>query len=139
MKGVKKLLKHAEIKKGDIVYDLGAGDGRYVHLASKLYGAESTGFELNIFLYLYAKFRQWISAWQGKMVYGNFLKHNLSNADVVICYLMPNSLKKYQEKFEKELKKGTKVLSYSFKVGEWKEKKILPPEGRIKKIVIYEV
>jgi len=139
MPAVKKLLKHAGIKKGDIVYDLGAGDGRFVHLATKNYGAKATGFELNYFVYLWAIMMQKVAKWQGTMVRANFLKKDLSDADIIICYLLPESLTKYRKKFEKELKKGTKILSYAFSIGGLEPKEVIAKEGKISKINIYEM
>lgn len=139
MPAVHKVLKNAGIKKGDKVYDIGAGDGRFLHFAKKDYGAKSTGFELDPFVFFIAKLRQWIWKWQGEMVFGNFEKHNISDADVVLCYMLPRTLAKFQKKFDKELKKGTKIISYAFHIGDWKPKKIIPRAGKISQIFIYKI
>jgi predicted RNA methylase len=136
---VHKVLKAAKIKKGERVYDIGAGDGRFVHFAAKDYGADSVGFEMDPTVYFIAKLRQWISGWEGKMIRQNFLKHNFKDADVLVCYMMPKTLARYQAKFDKELKKGTRVVSYAFKVGDWKPEKIIPKEGKISKIMVYKI
>lgn len=139
MPAVHKVLKAAGIKKGDKVYDIGAGDGRFIHFASKDYGAKSTGFELDPFVYFISKIRQQLWGWQGKMIRGNFLKHSIKDADIVLCYMLPNTLAKFQKKFDKELKKGTKVVSYAFHIGDWKPKKIIPKDGKVSKIFVYQV
>lgn len=139
MKAVHEVLKHAKIKKGDKVYDIGAGDGRFIHFAAKDYKANATGFELDPFVYTFAKIRQWLWGWKGKMIRGNFLNQDISDADVIICFMMPKSLKQYQKKFEKELKKGSKIVSYTFKVGTLKPTKIIPKKGKINKILIYKI
>jgi SAM-dependent methyltransferase len=139
IKAVKEVLKAADIKEGDIVYDLGAGDGRFVHFASKIYKAKSKGFEIDPFVFFLSKLRQWLWKWQGEMTYANFEKVNLKDADLIICYLLPNTLKKYQKKFEKELTKGTKIISYAFKVGNMKPIKELPRHNKISKIYLYEI
>lgn len=136
---VLKVLKHANIHKGDRVYDIGAGDNRFVHFATKLYKAKAVGFELNPFIYFIAKIRQWLWGWKGKIIRGNFWKQSLEDADIILCYMMPNSLAKFQKKFDKELKKGTKVVSYAFHIGTWKPKKTIPKNKDISKIWIYEV
>jgi len=136
---VHKVLKAAKIKKNNKVYDLGAGDGRFVHFAAKDYGANAIGFELDPFVYFLSKIRRWFWNWQGKIIYGNFLKHDLSDADIIVCYLLPATLKKYQKKFDKELKKGTRVVSYAFHIGDWKPKKIIPRDDKTHQIWIYEV
>ncbi len=139
MKAVHKILKNAGIKKGDKVYDIGAGDGRLVHFASRDYHAQAVGFEIDPFVYFFAKMRQWFWRWQGKMIRGNFLKHDLSDADFIVCYMLPNTLAKFQKKFDKELKKGTKIISYAFSIGSWKPKKIITKSDKISRIFIYEV
>ncbi len=136
---VHKVLKHAKIKKGDIVYDIGAGDGRFIHFATKNYKAKATGFELDPFVYFLAKLRQWFWKWKGTIIKGNFLKHKISDANVVICYMLPKSLKKFQKKFDKELRKDTTVISYAFHIGSWKPKKIIPKKDKLSKIFIYKI
>jgi len=139
MKAVHKVLKHAGIKKGQKIYDIGAGDGRFIHFAEKDYQANATGFELDPFVYFLAKIRQWVFGWKGKMVRANFLNHNISDANVVLCYMLPKTLARFQKKFDKELKKGARVVSYAFHIGTWKPKKIIPKRGKISKIFIYEI
>lgn len=138
MNAVHKVLKAAEIKKGDIMYDIGAGDGRFVHFAEKKYGAKATGFEMDPFVFFLAKLRQWIFKWEGKIIRSDFQKHSLSDANIIICYMMPKTLARFQKKFDKELKKGTKIVSYAFSIGTWTPKKIIPKENKISKILIYE-
>lgn len=138
-KAVLKVLKLAKIKKGEILYDIGAGDGRFVHFATKIYKAKATGFELDPFVYFLAKIRQWFFGWEGKIIRGNFLKHNISDADIITCYLLPSSLRKFQKHFEKNLKKGTRILSYAFHIGSLKPKKIVKREKGISQIFIYKI
>lgn len=52
-------------------------------------------------------------------------KENLSQYDVVFCYLLPRSLDKLKYKFEAELIPGSKVVTNSFRVKGWKPKQIL--------------
>lgn len=136
---VHKILKEAAIKKGEKVYDIGAGDGRFVHFAAKDYKAQATGFELDPFVYFLAKIRQKFWGWKGKMIHGNFLNNSIKDADVVLCYMLPRTLAKFQKKFDKELKKGTRVVSYAFSIGNWKPYKIIPKTKKISKILIYKV
>lgn len=139
MYAVHKVLKAAKIKKGDRVYDIGAGDGRFVHFAAKDYGAKATGFELDPFVFFIAKMRQWFWKWQGKILHGDFQKRSLKDADVLVCYMMPKTLAKFQKKFDKELRKGTKVVSYGFHIGTWKPKKHISKEGKIAQIFVYQI
>lgn len=138
MYAVHKVLKAAGIKKGQKVYDIGAGDGRFVHFACKDYGANAVGFEMDPTVYMIAKIRQWLWHWKGKIIRSNFLRYHLTDADVVVCYMMPKTLARFQTKFDKELKKGAKIVSYAFHIGTWKPKKIIPKDKKISKIFIYQ-
>lgn len=141
IKAVKEILKHAEIKKGDRLYDIGAGDGRYLHYAEKLYGAKATGFEIDPFVYAIAKINRFLFGWKGKMIRGNFQKYPLTDADIVICYMLPRTLEQYQKKFDKELKENCKIISYSFHVGNYQPYKEIKANKKtgIKKIFIYKI
>ena len=136
---VHKVLKAAKIKKGEKLYDIGAGDGRFVHFAAKDYHADSHGFEMDPFVFFLAKLRQWFFHWKGEMHFGNFTKKSIKDADVLICYMMPKTLARFQKKFDAELKKGTRVISYAFHIGDWKPKKVIPKEGKTSQIFIYQV
>lgn len=136
---VLKVLKHANIHKGDKVYDIGAGDNRFIHFATKFYKAKGVGFELNPFIYFIAKIRQLFWGWEGEIIRGNFWKQSLEDADVILCYMMPNSLAKFQKKFEAELRNGAKILSYAFHIGTLKPTKVIPKKGKIAKIFIYKI
>jgi len=139
MPAVHEVLKAAKIKPGDKMYDIGSGDGRFVHFASKNYSAKATGFELDPFVFFLAKIRQWVWGWEGKVIHGNFLKHSIKDADILICYMLPRTLAKFQKKFDAELKKGTRVVSYAFHIGSWEPKKLIPRKGKISQIFVYEI
>lgn len=119
MPRVKKMLELAKIKPGEKVYDIGCGDGRIVYLAAKDYQAKATGFELSPLVYCLALVRKLFWRSKAKILFTDFRHRDLSDADVVLCYLMPQPLAKLQAKLEKELKKGARVVSYAFHIGTW--------------------
>ncbi len=122
MERVKKMLALAKIRPHEKVYDIGCGDGRMVYLAAKDYDANSVGLELSPLVYLLAKIRHFFWHSKAKIYFTDFRFKNLSDANVIVCYLLPESLGRLQEKLEKELKKGTRIISYAFPIGTWKEK-----------------
>lgn len=140
MKAVEKMIKSANLKPGQIVYDLGCGDGRIIHLASKQYDIKATGFELSPIVYCLAKVRQLIWHSKAKIRFANFKRHNLSDADIIFCYLLPETLTHISPKFEKELKPGAKIISYAFPMEPWHPTQKIPRDKKnhLGPIWIYE-
>lgn len=141
MRGARKMLKLAGVKKGDKVIDIGCGDGRLVHLAAKEFGAKAIGYELSPIVYFIAKVRQLFWRSKAKIKYGDFRMHDLSDADHIVTYMLPETLAKFIPKFEKDLKKGVKITSYAFHIGNWAPVHVEPlsKEENLSKIWIYEI
>lgn len=118
-KAVAKILELANIKSGDLIYDLGAGNGQFIIKAGKEYGARAEGFEKAIWPYLAAKFNIWRNKSRAKIYYKNFLKEDLGEAKVLIAFLMPKPCARLRAKLDKELKSGVKVFSYAFQLKDW--------------------
>lgn len=113
---VERMLRLSQLKSNELVYDLGAGDGRYIVTAAKKYQARTVGFEISLFPYLIGWWRIW-RARQGSraaMRLQDFFHQDLSDADVVVCFLTPGAMKKLSLKFQHELRPGTRVVSYAF-------------------------
>ena len=141
MRAVEKVLKAARIKKGDRVYDIGCGDGRFVHFANKLYKADAVGFELDPLICLMAKIRKIFWHSKAKIVFGDFRRYKLNNTDKIVCYMLPKTLANFKPKFEKELRKGAQVISYAFSIEGWKPLKKIERDRKqnISPIWIYEI
>ncbi|MBI5412635.1 class I SAM-dependent methyltransferase [Candidatus Peregrinibacteria bacterium] len=115
------MLKLAKIKAGETVYDLGCGDGRLVFAAGAL-GARATGFELSIPLVLWGKI-QALFGKKGRVCHGDLWRQDYSKADVIFCYLLPRTMKKFEHKIWPTLKKGARVVSNGFSMpGIWEKK-----------------
>lgn len=119
-KDVSRMIDLAGIKAGEKVYDLGCGDGRLVFASAKL-GAKAVGIEIFILPYLFAKIRSWFVP-GSRIRYGNFFKVDISDADVVFIFLMEKSYHKILDKFDRELKPGTRVVIYCWPIKEWADK-----------------
>lgn len=116
MKKVRQMLSLADIQPDEVLYDLGCGDGRFIVTAARRFDAKAVGIEINLLLYLWCQFLITILGLRKKIkiAYGNFFKHDLSNADVVICYLLQETNDKLEEKLIQELKPTARVVSNSF-------------------------
>ena len=137
----KKMVEVASLKKGQRIFDLGAGDGRITIYANKK-GCISTGFELSWLPFILAKINIWIKRSGAKIYRKNFFKESLENADCVFCYLWPKVMKNLQIKFEKEMKEGSRIVSYCFPIKNWKPIKAIPTKSNNKKaflIYVYEI
>ena len=113
---IRKMLKLANVKKNDLVYDLGSGDGRVLVIAEKEFGAKAVGIEKN-------RLMVWLSRTftENKIIHGDIFKQNLHDADVIVMYLSHKLTQRLKPKFEKELRKGTRIVSASHPIEGWKE------------------
>jgi len=137
-KAIKEALKLADLKPNQKLYDLGAGDGKALIIAEKEFGAEVVGFELAPIIYAVARLNLFFHGIKkAQLYYKNFYKQDLSRADIVFCFLSIHAMKRLKPKFEKELRPGTKIISYSFSLHGWTPKKVI--EGYPGKIFLYEV
>jgi precorrin-6B methylase 2 len=111
---VKKMLEMAKVKKGDVVYDLGCGDGRIVVAAAKL-GAKATGFEINDDRVELAKenVKKNKVEKNAKIVQEDIFTLDLSKANVITLYLLPGLNVKLIPQLEK-LKPGSRIVSHDF-------------------------
>ena len=116
MKKVREMLSLAEIEPGEVVYDLGCGDGRIIVSAARKFQAKAVGIEINLILFFWCQILTTVLGLRKKvkLIYGNFFKVDLSNADLVICYLLQDTNDKLEEKLMNELRPSAKVLSNSF-------------------------
>ena len=134
---IRKALKLAELKEGEILYDLGAGIGNVLIIGEKEFGAKVVGFEFSPILYFLAKLNLFFHQIKGKIYYQNFFEAKIKNADVIFLYLTPKILEKLKEKLKKELKPGTRIVCFSSPIPSWQPTKIFPLEETRCKINLY--
>jgi predicted RNA methylase len=111
-----KMLKMAEVGPDDLVYDLGCGDGRLIVIAAWRYGARAVGIEIDPLRYLWCQMLITVLGLRDRVriVYGDFFKLDLSDADVVTCFLLPGTNEKLEGKLKRELRPNTRVISNTF-------------------------
>ena len=140
---VKEMLELAGIVPGEVVYDLGAGDGRIVIEAAKRYDAKGVAVEIRPDLVKRIAENAVKEGVENSIyiVKGDMRKVDLSKADVVTLYLTSDMNAKLRHKLERELRPGARVIAHDFPVPGWKPKEILKVryEGNVHKIFLYKM
>jgi len=124
-----RMMELADIAPGEKVYDLGCGDGRLVIAASKKYQASAVGIEISPLAYILARLRAFASGADVTFILGNFMDYDISDADVVFCYLLEGHMKKLQDKF-KTLKRDCRIVCHQFEVPGWEPQVKVLVEGK---------
>jgi hypothetical protein len=117
---VMKMLETAKVTSDDIVYDLGAGDGKIPIAAASKFGARSVGIEYNAEM---AELARRNAARAGvtdkvKIIHGDIFKEDFTQATVVTLYLLPDLNLKLRPTLLK-MKPGTRIVSHAFTMGDW--------------------
>ncbi|MGZ5556229.1 MAG: SAM-dependent methyltransferase [Candidatus Aminicenantales bacterium] len=122
---VDEMLRLAGVKAGDVLYDLGCGDGRIVIAAAKRYGVRAIGIDIDPVRIRESNDNAAKAGLSGKV---RFLQEDLFKADfkeatVVTMYLLTSVNLRLRPKILAELKPGTRLVSHSFEMGDWKPDK----------------
>jgi predicted RNA methylase len=120
------MLVLADLKPGEVFFDLGAGDGRTVIMAAKEFGARAVGVELREDLAKKALSTVHEEGLQDRVTIVNcdIFNVDLTSADVVFLYLTTSANEKIKPKLEAELKKGVRVVSHDYEIVGWKPVKV---------------
>lgn len=114
---VDEILKEANLKRSQVLVDLGSGDGRVVRRAVKKYHTFGVGIEMHPLLVLYSRALAKLQNLKSlNYICGNMYHYDLSKADVIFMFLLPPTLVKMREKFKKEAS-GALIISHGFKIG----------------------
>ena len=118
----RRALEMAKLAPDELLYDLGAGDGRILFIAEAEFGARAIGIEASFLQYLFIKARIFFKGKQAKIHARreNFYHAELRDADVVFAFLTSGEVIRIQEKLEKELKPGSRVVAVSADFPAWK-------------------
>ena len=131
------MCKMAKVKKGDVMYDLGSGEGSALIVAAQEFGASGIGIEIDPLRVWQSKFRIKQAKLDKRVLIlkENFFKVDFSEATVVFAYLVPKALRNLKKKFLEELKPGTRIVCYRYTID------YLPliTEDKEERIYIYEV
>ena len=123
---VVKMLGAAELKPGEVLYDLGCGDGRILFVAAQSFGANAVGVELSGKLVKEATERvvRLGLERQIKVIEGDLLQADLRGADVVTLYLTRLSNEQLKPNLRAQLKPGARVVSHDYPIKGWQPQRV---------------
>ena len=129
---VRRMLKIAWVGPGDVVYDLGCGDGYILIMAVKEFGADrAVGYEIREDLCTAALAeieRQGLQS-RVKLVNGDLFDADLHEATVITLYLDESTNQRLKPKLERTAKVGTRIVSYAYKIRGWSAAKKIRRHG----------
>ncbi len=125
---VEEMLRVAGVGAGDVVYDLGCGDGRIVITAAQKFGARGVGIDIDPERISDANWYAKRAGVEKQVVFklGDLFEADISEATVITLYLLPDMNARLRPKLLRDLKPGTRIVSHDFDLGpEWKPERTL--------------
>ena len=127
-KNVRIMIEIANPQKNETLMDLGSGDGRIVHLAAKT-GCKCIGIEINPLLFWWSSFKTKFKRLKNvQIIRQNLWKTDLSDIDILTLFFIAPKMDRLHKKILKEMKLGSRVVSYGFSFPDWK---YMEKRGRI--------
>lgn len=129
---VEAMLEMAGVKKGDVLYDLGSGDGRIPITAAKSHGIRAVGIDIDPQRIAEANANAKQAGVTGLVSFRNedLFEADFREASVVTLYLLPELNERLRPKLLRELKPGTRIVSHAFAMGDWEPEAQREVDGR---------
>lgn len=136
---VRKMLRVAGVRRGETVFDLGAGDGRILIEAVRGFGARAIGVEMDPERLARIQERLTATGTEATVLAGDLMRVDLSSADVVTIYLSESVNAKLAEKLRNELKPGARIVSLDYVLPGWASERDLTvgSGGITRKLYLY--
>lgn len=138
---IDRMLALARPRPGEVLCDLGSGDGRVLIRAAERYGAVGQGYEVALLPYLVCQGRIWLGGKRHiiRVAYRNFFRQPLQGTGVVTAFLTPRAMQQLAVKLERELASGSRVVSYAFPIPRWAPVAVDKPTPRQTAIYLYRI
>jgi hypothetical protein len=139
-KMVEEILAASKLKKGQLFIELGSGDGRIVRTAVAKYQVRGIGIDIHWVLNVYARILSRLRGLRDiSFVQANVYHYDFSKADVIFTFLLPRMMVKLRPKLDKELRKGTLVISHGFAMKGWEKKLIKKIDRKLFPTYYYKI
>ena len=128
---VDEMLKLADVRKGDVLYDLGCGDGRIVIAAARQFGARGVGIDIDPQRIRDSLANARSAGLLDRVTFRNedLFEASIAEATVVTLFLWPEVNLRLRPKLLRDLKPGTRVVSYYWDMGDWAPEKEIEVDG----------
>jgi precorrin-6B methylase 2 len=137
---VHQMLLIAGVRRGETLFDLGAGDGRIIVEAARKFGARATGIEIDPERVARIQERLRSTGVKAEVVNADFMNVDLSPANVIVIYLSDFANSKLAPKLARELQDGARVISLDYTLPDWTPEKELTTKGAIpRRLYLYRV
>ena len=141
---VDRMLELAQVNQGDLLYDLGSGDGRIVITAAKRYGARAVGFEIDHALVIDSQrsIKEAGVEALAEIREEDIRTLDLSAASVLTMYLYPGANLRLRAEILRQLKPGSRVVSHDFGMGDWKPdlvERMTDSSGLVRTIYLWRI
>ena len=138
---VRRMLQLASLRRGETLFDLGAGDGRIIIEAVRRFGARAVGVEIDPERISRIRERLNATKTQAELIEANIFHVNLSSADVIAIYLSDSANAKIAPKMKAELKVGARVVSLDYMLPGWvPEREVeVNTSGITRKLYLYRI
>ena len=130
---VAQMLSLARVREGDVVYDLGCGDGRIVIAAAKQAGARGVCVDIDPARIRESRANAEAAGVQARIrfIEQDLFTTDIGEATVVVLFLWPEVNLKLRPKLWRELRPGTRVISYVHDMGDWQPRQVMKVQGRL--------
>jgi len=137
---VRSMLQLAALRRGETLFDLGAGDGRIIIEATRQFGAHAVGVEIDPACISRIKKRLAATSTKAELIETDFFNVDLTHADVITIYLSPSANAKLVAKLNSELKQGARVVSLDYELPGWTPRRELEvnASGLNRRIYLYK-
>ncbi|MFH0814815.1 MAG: class I SAM-dependent methyltransferase [Candidatus Falkowbacteria bacterium] len=124
-KAIAEVINASNFQPDDLIVDLGCGDGRVLFGFEKAGAANLLGYEINHWPYILGIVKKYFRKSKAELRCQNFFHAKLGDVKIIVCYLLPKTLTALREKFDAELKPGSRIVSFGFEIKDWRLPQII--------------